>query len=311
LEEDKMAVSIGTVATAAQYNALRTLVNTFFGDPNPSMVFGDGSQTYGWGGSIPSIVVAGVDLAEEIDWNAFVDRVNIGSNICNGVSGNQSQAGALMYASEYNSTENYANSIISNRLDIEASDLSLNLGGVVTQAATFANTMTMTVRYTFASFAQARYFFNSGGGLNITMALTGGTTGNALSWANLFTDIGTITMNYTQTVKSGWDGTPLSIGYYDLTTSFQEIFSGAPGGYSSSYSSSAYYHNNEIEISARRSATGTWVEIRVICYDIHSGSVDGTKTLTTQYRKLINQTSGAASLSITAPTYSQITNSYT
>lgn len=305
-----MAVLVGDLATAAQYNALRTAINTYFGDPNASMTFGDGSQTYGWGGSMPSAVVAGVDLAEEVDWNALVDRINIGTDITE-VTGTQSQAGALMYASEHNSIETIASLITTSRLLIESSELSLNAGGTISQSNTWTSQIIMTARYTFSSFAQARYFFNSGGAFNITMALSGGTTGNALSWANLFTDIGTITMNYTETTQSGWRGTEQALGYYDLTTGWQEIFSASPGGGSSSYYSYQYYTDNDMNITARRSSTGDWVELRVICNDDHTGSVDGTTTLTTQYRKLIDQTSGAASLTITAPSYSQITNSYT
>ena len=303
-----MAVSAGNVAQATEYNSLRTIVNQFFGDPNPSMTFGDGSQTYGWGGTVPSIVVAGVDLAEEIDWNALVDRVNIGSDITENVSGNQAQAGALIYASEYNAVENYANGVSADRLNIDAAEMSLNAGGTVVQASSWNSLLRIVVRYTFGSFAEARYFFNSGGAFNVSLSLSGGSTGNALSWANLFTDIGTITMNYTETIMSGSTGTAQALGYYDLTTGYQQLFTASPKGGSSyaSYSESYAYSDNDIEINARRSASGDYIELQIICNDDHAGAVDGTTTLTTQYRKLISQASGAASLGILAPAYSLI-----
>lgn len=311
-----MSVSTGTVALATAYNSLRTSVNQWFGDPNSSMVFGDGSQSFGWGGTMTPITAVGTLITADsltAYFNSLIDRCNIGIDVVNNVSGAVTQVvpATLISAVEYNNTETISVAVNTNRLDIEAAELALNAGGTVVQSSTWSTLLRIVVRYTFADFAHARYFFNSGGGLNISMNLAGGTTGNALSWANLFTDIGTITMNYGETIQSGSGGTPAGIGFYNLSAVYQQIYTANPTGSGGSYASysSAYgygYSDNDIIINARRSAAGDYVELQIICDDTHVGSVDGTTTLTTQYRKLIDQTSGAASLVVTAPAYSLI-----
>ncbi len=79
----------------------------------------------------------------------------------------------------------------------------------------------------------------------------------------------------------------------DLTEIYQLIFT---------QSGTGAYTDNEIEIYARRSASGNYIEIRILLNDDHVGSVDGTTTATFQYGKLDDQASGVETLVITAPT---------
>ena len=113
----------------------------------------------------------------------------------------------------------------------------------------------------------------------------------------IFTNMGTILMNYTETTESGSGGTPYAIGYYDLTTGFVNIYTATGTG---------AYTDATLAIAARYGSSGAWVEIRVTLTPGAGRSVNGTTTMTTQQRKLNNQTSGAASLTITAPSYSLI-----
>ena len=296
-----MGVSVGTAALASDFNTLRGEVNDWFFDPNASMTFGDGQQTYGWGGSAAATVSVGESMAIA-KMNALIDRCNIGEDICNVVTGQLSQivAGNVLTAAEFNAIETKSDLIDTNRLDIEAAELSLAAGGSSARSTTWAAAIDCTFRYTFADFAHARYFFNSGGAFNISATITGYSTGTGWDGAGfneIFTTMGTILMDYTQTTQSGGSGTPTAIGYFDLTTGYQTIFSQTGSG---------AYTDATLVIAARYGSSGAYVEIRVTLTPGAGRSVDGTTTITTQKRKLIDQTSGLVSLTITTPSYSLI-----
>jgi len=134
---------------------------------------------------------------------------------------------------------------------------------------------------TFATVDDARFFFNSGGEVRIRGARAGGTASTQnTDWTNLLIAMGTITMNFEETVSSG-SATVASIGYFDLTTSFQQISTRAGTG---------AYTTNDATIFARtqdgpsgpNGDRGRILEFRVEYNDDHSNvfadSVDGTIT---------------------------------
>jgi len=288
-----MTVNIGDSITAAGFNSLVDRIDEWFSDGCPACTFGDGTQKFGWGGSIITNESAGNSIAAA-DFNEMVDRINIGVDIVDGVAGTLSQlvAGNTIYASEYNAIDAKEVSLRALKNTIDAAELSVHAGTTDARTTAWDTTINDTCRYTFTDFDEARYFFNSGGSIKISVALVGGTTGNAVNWATLFSTMGTITFDLDSTVQSGSGGTPAAVGYYDLTEIYQQIFT---------QSGTGAYTDNEIEINARRSASGNYIEIQIVLNDDHAGSVDGTTTATFQYGKLDNQSSGAASLTIAAP----------
>jgi len=297
-----MAVVQGNKALASDYNTLRDEINKWFADPNSSMTWGNGDQTWGWGGSAVSAVSQGNSMTAT-QMNRLIDRCNIGEDICNSVSGSLSSivTGNLITAAEFNAIESKSDDINTNRLDIEAAELSLSGGGSTVRSSSWSGaTILASFRYIFTDFAHARYFFNSGGAITITAGISGYSTGTGWDgegFNEIFSNMGTVLMNYTQTTRSGSGGTPTSIGYYDLTTTNQTIYSASgSGAYSDAY----------FVIEAKRSTSGNYVEITVEGTPETSRSVDGTTTISTQYRKLGNQSSGSASLTITAPSYSSL-----
>lgn len=296
-----MAVVQGNLILASEFNTLRGEVNDWFNDPNSSMTFGDGQQTYGWGGSAAGAVVQG-NLIQASELNSLIDRCNIGANIVNAVGGsiNQVSVGAIITAAYFNTVESTSDAIGTGRLSIESADLSLAGTNSSARSTTWGSAVNCTFRRTHTNFADARYFFNSGGAINISGTITGYSTGTGWDGAGIneiLSGMGTVTMDYTTTTRSGSLGTPVAIGFYDLTTGYQNIFTGTGTG---------AYSDATIAIAARRSSTGNYVETRVTLTPGSGRSVDGTTTIQTQYRKLDNQSSGSASLTITAPTYSLI-----
>ena len=295
-----MAVVQGTGALASDYNTLRGEVNYWFADPFPSATFGMSIAKYGWGGSEAAAVIAGNEMTAA-QMNALIDRCNIGVDVT-AITGALSQivAGNPVTAAEFNAIETKSDLILANRYDINSAEMSVGGGGNSVRSTTWAAAINATYRYSFASFAKARYFFNSGGALTFYAGITGYSTGtgwDGFGFNDIFTDMGTITMDYDNTTQSGIGGIPVNTGYFDLGTSWSIIFSQAGvGAYSDAYCT----------INARRSATGDYVEIQVVLTPGVGRSVNGTTTITSNRRILNAQSSGGASLTITAPTYSLI-----
>ena len=302
-----MTVIQGDAALASDYNTLRGEVNEWFADNYPALAFGNSNQTRGWGGSAASVVSPG-DLMTATQMNSLIDICNIGTDVVNNVSGVLSQVvtGNLMTAAEFNAIETKSDLITTNRNDIEAAELSLVAGGSSVKSGLWSF-ISCTFRYTFTDFNLARHFFNSGGAANISGSITGYSTGTGWDGAGfneILSTMGTITMDYTQTTQSGSGGSPSAYGYYDLPAGggWQTIFTQTGSG---------VYTDAVLEIEGRQINSGggggtAYFELKVSLTPGSGRSVDGTTTITTQYRKLDNQSSGGASLTITAPVYSLI-----
>lgn len=277
-----MTVNPGDKITAISFNTLADLIDSWFATE--------------WGGSTISDKSVGENIAAA-NFNEMIDRINIGVNIVDGVAGTLSQvlAGNKIQSSEYNAIESKEVSIRALQNTIDATELSIIAGTTDVRTTAWAATIGNGCRYTLASAAKAGFLFDCGGALLISVALAGGSTGNAASWAALFSAMGTITMDRENTTQSGSGGSGSVIGYNDLTAIYQQIFT---------QSGTGAYTDNEIIINARQSASGNYVDIQILCNDDHAGTVDGTTTATFQYKKLDDQNSGAVSLTITGPSTS-------
>lgn len=138
----------------------------------------------------------------------------------------------------------------------------------------------------------ARYFFNSGGQIRIRGSRSGGSaTPQNDSWTEILTNMGTIILDENNTFQSGggagWSTT--GVGYFDLTTSFQQIASGVD-------TTGGQYATNEARIDARtldgpsgpNGDTGRNLEFRVRYFDNHNNvfadNVNGTITSDIDYQ---------------------------
>jgi len=85
-------------------------------------------------------------------------------------------------------------------------------------------------RFTWDSYAAMRYFFNSGCNLRLYLEMSGDVSNQGYyNWNQVITDMGTLIIDYTTTSQTGTGGTSESLGMYDLTSTYQKIFtSGSP-----------------------------------------------------------------------------------
>lgn len=123
----------------------------------------------------------------------------------------------------------------------------------------------------FGSEDAARYFFNSGGQVRIDMSHPAGTAQDNDWRASLITRVGQVRFDYTSTSSTGTSGLSSSLGYYDLTGSYQTIINGTNIG-------TGVYTTNDVFVAARRvsfggvnGGNGTGVQFQIVLQDQHVG----------------------------------------
>jgi len=299
-----MTVSAGNKALASDYEALANRVDDWFTNDCTACVFGDPNQVYGWGGPTTPQVIPGDEMLSD-QMNEVIDRLNIGVNMTS-VSGTLTRLspGQLVLASQYNTADAKEILIRAQKNIIDPTEISLITGTSDQRTTSYATSINAVFRYTFSTFNEARYFFNSGGSLDLRGVQSGGSGGtgkDTLGIRAILTTMGTISMNYNLTTQSGSGGSTTTIGYYDLTTVYQQIFQQAgTGAYSNAY----------VTLQARRSVLGEYVEVRFDVSPEAGRTVDGTTTAYADYKKLDDQSSGDILLQIDPPSTVTVINTF-
>lgn len=241
----------GTVQ-AADFNTLvggnpTTTANTF------NATWATGGGTAGYGQTALANVTVGQSVAATSQWGTLVTNTasaatHQGSSITSvtaPVSG-----GTITFLSAIPTN---LQTIYTNRLN--AATQGATSTNTVTTATTWSSIATWTHTATFANGDAARYFFNSGGQLKLTMSHPSG-TGINLLFNGLASNVGTVVMSapssgsitvagtsYNGITKVGGGGNAPTIsqnsGYYAMTTAnanvFTQLASTGPSGYLSTF----------------------------------------------------------------------------
>lgn len=212
-----------------------------------------GGGTAGYGQTAVANVAAGNSVVATGQWNALV------SNTASAAS-HQGSSITSVTAPVAGNTVTYLSAIPTNLQTIYSSRLNAaTQGSTTSNTATFGSTwsslLTFTHTATFANGDAARYFFNSGGQLAMTVSHPNG-TGINLLFNNLASNVGTVVMSapssgsvtitgtsYNGITKVGGGGNSPTIsqntGYYALTTAnvtaFTQTASTGPSGYLSTF----------------------------------------------------------------------------
>lgn len=156
----------------------------------------------------------------------------------------------------------------------------------------------------YSSESNARYFFNAGGEIILTTSLSGNNTTKSNAWATMLNGVGSIVMNHEKTESTNPVGTGSSIGYYSLTSTYQQVYSCA---------CSAPYTANVYSVWAKKD--GQFVSVKAVFTDAYVDTPDslvtGTISSTVKYRIASATGTGSApgvSLLSNAPSLSNITN---
>ena len=106
------------------------------------------------------------------------------------------------------------------------------------------------VAVTFSSAESKRFFFNTGGEIRISANNSGASTPKGLDWSQLCSQVGTIKFSANETISTTGGGS--SIGNYDLTSAFQNIYQKIGSGtYSAVYAGNIYTIKARSDIPTR------------------------------------------------------------
>ena len=184
--------------------------------------------------------------------------------------------GANVNTAAHATLASYASTIDANRLVAASGNLSVTPSAlVVTRNATWGSNDTpigCEVTASFPSEDAARFFFNSGGSINLVLAHGNTTTSQDTFWTNVLSALGTIKIGARSTTRSGSGGTPAAIGYYNLTATYQNVFDGtniAAGAYSAN---DVLVQAAALSIAGVNGGNGTAIKIRVLLTDQHSNA---------------------------------------
>ena len=305
----------GTIQ-AADFNTLvggnpTTTANTL------NATWATGGSTAGYGQTAVSNVAAGTNILASTQWSSLVSNTasaasHQGSSI---TSVSTPVAGGVITFTAAIPTN--LQTIYTNRLNAAAQGSTT--ANTATRATTWSNQLTFTHTATFASGDAARYFFNAGGQIKMTVSHPG-VSGIDLLFNNLCSNVGTVVMsaptsgsvsiagtNYNGITKIGGGGNAPTVdstkGYYGLTTAnataFTQTASTGPSGYLSSFIRFIVKSNGT---QGSNGDTGSVVTIYTIWDEVPDGLVVAsgsatTMTLTPPSTTNIANTWGAVTLS--------------
>ncbi len=309
-----MAYQQGDVITATDYNNFVANVNA---------VIGTGTGDKGYGLSEVSTVSAGGTI-QASDWNSLLSGLQKGANhqgtTLTNASNTVSTGGNIVPLSNLGADITL---IDTNRLTAAGANMSTGVAGVTsTRTTAWTTQVTHTFTVTYASANAARHFFNSGGKIKMAFSRSGGTSSTQnTSWTNLFSDLGTVSLNANGTTISGssqgGNGPNGSRGFHQLNATPAEILN--------TTSSTADYTANDLDIKA--SVSGAVVTITITLNDDHvaetgnytggglgnapnegqawtgTDSIDGTLTSTVTFDKADN----ASFVQVASPSFNTTT----
>jgi hypothetical protein len=301
---------------AADFNTLvggnpTTTANTL------NATWATGGSTAGYGQTAVGNVAAGTNILASTQWSSLVSNTasaasHQGSSI---TSVSTPVAGGVITFTAAIPTN--LQTIYTNRLNAAAQGSTTP--NTATRATTWSNQLTFTHTATFASGDAARYFFNAGGQIKMTVSHPG-VSGIDLLFNNLASNVGTVVMSaptsgsvsiagtsYNGITKIGTGGNAPTIdsskGYYGLTVSNATVFtqtaSTGPSGYLSSFIRFIVKSNGT---QGSNGDTGSVVTIYTIWDEVPDGLVVAsgsatTMTLTPPSTTNIANTWGAVTLS--------------
>jgi len=289
-----MAYSQGGLIQASDFNTFAggnptTTANTI------NATWATGGSTAGYGQTAVANVSAGQSVAAS-NWNSLVSNTasaatHQGSSITSVTA--PVAGGTVQYLSAI--PTNLA-TIYTNRLN--AASQGSTTANTATYGSTWSSALTFTHTATFANGDAARYFFNSGGQIKMTVAHPSG-TGINLLFNNLCTNVGTVVMSavtsgsqsiagtsYAGIQKVGGGGNLPTVdstkGYFGLTTTNATVFtqtaSTGPSGYLSTFIRMIVKSNGT---QGSNGDTGSVVTVYTIWDEIPDGLTVATGSATT------------------------------
>lgn len=269
-----------TTILANRYNTLRNNVNLVLGISDvsaPNYGYGQGTTTNSVVGSRSVTDVVNADKVSAQDYeDLYIDLIRTRSH----------QVGAAVAIDEFvigdyetNTVntdiieeayilglESLATNIQTDRLIVDANNLTItNLPDASSSRAptnTWSTSISHIFTVTFDTEIERRHFFNAGGQVRISASVNyTGSQAKTVDWQVILNDMGSVSFKAEETVNNSGVGTGSNIGNYDLTSSYQLVYSRSGG---------AVYSRNRYNIYALEYATGdstSAIQFRVVFDD--------------------------------------------
>lgn len=225
----------GDKITAPSYNTIR---NTFID------YLTTGSGDIGYGQSANSLAVAQGQKVKQTDWaNLALDIRRMADHQGTAVTLPTITAGGKVSANSANLLQTAANTVIAPANVYKLAQFSDEALTSSSRSTSWNTTIQHIFTCTFASADAARYFFNAGSTIRITPSFAKSVaTSINNDWDTLINSLGTVVFGYTNTTATGASpGTGSAIGFHDLTTSPQQIYTKTGSAYTANdYTIRAY-----------------------------------------------------------------------
>ena len=279
-----MAYTAGDTILDSHYNGFVTSVNA---------IWGTGTGVRGLGQSTVISAVSAGNTVTASQWATLLTRLK-------SISSHQGNDGNITIDSVTNPSATDSIAIVANlATDIATLDTSAAVGtnaagfgtpitATSTSSGTFTNTITHTQTFTFASADEMRYYFNSGGKIELSWGLADGTSDTKYdNWVSLASDCGTYTLFGRTSGKVGGGGA----GAVTQTTTGFDGLTGTPTSIFKQLEDTSPYTANYIQVNGSVSGavltfTSLWkddaadeVSYNKAIYNVLD-QVDGTKTST-------------------------------
>lgn len=228
-----MASGVGQVIESVDFNEIR---NKFYN------VFGQGSESYGYGQTVLNPETESGDIMTLKRWSLLRDDM---------IKARQHQTGYVVgdtnsldgsnlipltnttiiteeIRNQYNL---FADKVVLDRYIVHPGQLSKKIIIDSSRNKPWNNVITQTIEVSSSTLGDGvydnfRYFFNAGGRLDFIVSRAGGSdSAKNHFWTELFNNMGTISFNYATASKSGSKGIANPIGFYSLTNQDQVLFS--------------------------------------------------------------------------------------
>ena len=255
-----------TVILASRYNALRNNVNLVLGTSvaaTPDYGYGQSFNTTSVTGSQAATDITDADKVTAQDYeDLYIDLIRTRSHqvgttvaidefVIGDYDTNEATADKIE-ESYVLGLESLATNISTDRFEVDASNL--DIISIPAANSTRASTPTWSTSidhiFTMAwpTEEDRRHFFNTGGEIRFSAGVSyTGSQAKTVDWQTILNAMGSTSFKATSTANNAAVGTGSSIGNYDLTNSYQIVYSRTGG---------SVYARNRYEIRAMEYATG-------------------------------------------------------
>jgi len=260
----------GDTIEDGDFNNMRTNVNTLMGTA-ADVTTGTytASNTFGWGqggAGVNAASAGGLIYADNVTggFKRLQDDVQamcafLGVSVRSGVGTDVADGGLISAATWTNTMLNIQDCW---NARFSPASRTLATGDNSTYTSAWANSLSATATYTWASEAACRAYFNGGGRIGFSASRSGGssTTQNT-NWTDTLSAMGDVFLGHDTGVGSS--GTNAGVGFYELTTSYQTIWTKFGSG---SYASNFF----KMEALVNSTTNPTVVTLRATFSDPHA-----------------------------------------